>query len=239
MTTQVEERFTEFLEKWVCQLEQLQHQLLKLSQEKSTLQLHNEAELQALVSRVTNLHKEYYTAKWAAAHQDVLAFFCPVWSSPLENAFSWLTGWKPSMLFKLMRKARLRNLSEQQLRKIEELRLKIRYEEERVEREMERQQVAMAGRKMVELARLATRVRNGGGAVVEVEGMVDMAMKVILNGLERVMKAADCVRLKALKGLLDLLSPLQCVEFLAATGMVQIRLRQWGRKRSNVLIDLN
>ncbi|KAL6201345.1 hypothetical protein ACLB2K_025059 [Fragaria x ananassa] len=233
MTTQVEERFTEFLEKWVCQLEQLQHQLLKLSQEKSTLQLHNEAELQALVSRVTNLHKEYYTAKWAAAHQDVLAFFCPVWSSPLENAFSWLTGWKPSMLFKLMRKARLRNLSEQQLRKIEELRLKIRYEEERVEREMERQQVAMADRKMVELARLATRVRNGGGAVVEVEGMVDMAMKVILNGLERVMKAADCVRLKALKGLLDLLSPLQCVEFLAATGMVQIRLRQWGRKRSN------
>ncbi|KAL6198304.1 hypothetical protein ACLB2K_028096 [Fragaria x ananassa] len=239
MTTQVEERFTEFLEKWVCQLEQLQHQLLKLSQEKSTLQLHNEAELQALVSRVTNLHKEYYTAKWAAAHQDVLAFFCPVWSNPLENAFSWLTGWKPSMLFKLMRKARLRNLSEQQLRKIEELRLKIRYEEERVEREMERQQVAMAGRKMVELARLATRVRNGGGAVVEVEGMVDIAMKVILNGLERVMKAADCVRLKALKGLLDLLSPLQCVEFLAATGMVQIRLRQWGRKRSNVLIDLN
>ncbi|KAL6197266.1 hypothetical protein ACLB2K_032875 [Fragaria x ananassa] len=239
MTTQVEERFTEFLEKWVCQLEQLQHQLVKLSQEKSTLQLHNEAELQALVSRVTNLHKEYYTAKWAAAHQDVLAFFCPVWSSPLENAFSWLTGWKPSMLFKLMRKARLRNLSEQQLRKIEELRLKIRYEEERVEREMERQQVAMADRKMVELARLATRVRNGGGVVVEVEGMVDMAMKVILNGLERVMKAADCVRLKALKGLLDLLSPLQRVEFLAATGMVQIRLRQWGRKRSNVLIDLN
>ncbi|XP_004293958.1 PREDICTED: transcription factor TGA2 [Fragaria vesca subsp. vesca] len=239
MTTQVEERFTEFFETWVCQLEQLQHQLLKLSQEKSTLQPHNEAELQALVSRVTNLHKEYYTAKWAAAHQDVLAFFCPVWSSPLENAYSWLTGWKPSMLFKLMRKARLQNLSEQQLRKIEELRLKIRYEEERVEREMERQQVAMADRKMVELARLATRVRNGGGAVVEVEGMVDMAMKVILNGLERVMKAADCVRLKALKGLLDLLSPLQCVEFLAATGMVQIRLSQWGRKRSNVLIDLN
>ena len=238
MKTQVEERFSEFFEEWVCQLEQLQHQLmLKLSQQEKTLHS-NEAELQALVSRVTSLHKEYYTAKWAAAHQDVLAFFCPVWSSPLENAFSWLTGWKPSMLFKLLRKARVRNVSEQQLRKIEELRLKIRYEEERVEREMERQQVAMADRKMVELARLATRVRNGGGAVAEVEGMVDMAIKVTLNGLERVMKAADCVRLKALKGMLDLLSPLQCVEFLAATGMIQIRLRQWERKKSNI-IDLN
>ncbi|XP_050370875.1 protein DOG1-like 4 [Argentina anserina] len=236
MKTQVEESFSEYFEKWVCQLEQLQHQLIKLSQEKAVLQ--NEAELQALVSRVTSLHKEYYTAKWAAAHQDVLAFFCPVWSSPLEKTFSWLTGWKPSMLFKLLRQARLRNVSEQQLRKIEELRLKTRYEEERVEREMERQQVAMADRKMVELARLTTRVRNGGGAVAEVEGMVDMAIKVMLNGLERVMKAADCVRLKALKGVLDLLSPLQCVEFLAANGMVQIKLRQLERKSSN-LIDLN
>ncbi|KAK9936592.1 hypothetical protein M0R45_013424 [Rubus argutus] len=236
MTTQFEERFSEFFEKWVCQLEQVQHQLLKLSKQDALL--HNEAELQALVSKVTTLHKEYYTAKWAAAHQDVLAFFCPVWSSPLENAFSWLTGWKPSMLFQLMRKTRLANVSEQQLRKIEELRLKIRFEEERVEREMERQQVAMADQKMVELARLTARIRNGGGAVAEVEGLVDVAMKVMLSGLERVMKAADCVRLKALKGVLDLLTPLQCVEFLAATGMVQIRLRQWGRKRSN-LIDLN
>lgn len=235
MTTQFEERFSEFFEKWVCQLEQVQHQLLKLSKQDALL--HNEAELQALVSKVTTLHKEYYTAKWAAAHQDVLAFFCPVWSSPLEKAFSWLTGWKPSMLFQLMRKTLLGNVSEQQLKKIEELRLKIRFEEERVEREMERQQVAMADQKMVELARLTARVRNGGGAVAEVEGLVDVAMKVMLSGLERVMKAADCVRLKALKGVLDLLTPLQCVEFLAATGMVQIRLRQWGRKRSN-LIDL-
>ncbi|PQP98845.1 transcription factor TGA5 [Prunus yedoensis var. nudiflora] len=106
MRTQVEERFSEFFEKWVCQLEQLQQQLLKLSEE--TLQ--TEAELQALVSKVTNLHKEYYTVKWAAAREDVLAFFCPVWSSPLENAYNWVTGWKPSMLFQLigsLRKTRL------------------------------------------------------------------------------------------------------------------------------------
>ncbi|VVA33759.1 PREDICTED: mRNAion factor [Prunus dulcis] len=239
MRTQVEERFSEFFEKWVCQLEQLQQQLLKLSEE--TLQ--NEVELQALVSKVTYLHKEYYTVKWAAAREDVLAFFCPVWSSPLENAYNWVTGWKPSMLFQLigsLRKTRLVNMSEEQLKKIEELRLKMRYEEEKVEREMERQQVAMADRRMVELARLESRVRNGGKVVeVEVEGLVDVALKVMLSGLERVMKAADCVRLKTLKGVLDVLSPLQCVEFLAATCMVQIRLRQWGRKKCDQNALLN
>ncbi|KAF2303087.1 hypothetical protein GH714_013694 [Hevea brasiliensis] len=45
------------------------------------------------------------------------------------------------------------------------------------------------------------------------------------------MKAVDCVRLKTLKGVLDVLSPLQCVEFLAGIGMLQILLRQWGKKR--------
>ncbi|KAM0979049.1 hypothetical protein ACFX13_015231 [Malus domestica] len=69
-------------------VEQLQQQLLMLSEE--TRQ--NEAELWALVSKTTNLHKEYYTVKWVAARDDVMAFFCPVWSSPLENAYSWFTG---------------------------------------------------------------------------------------------------------------------------------------------------
>ncbi|KAM1005893.1 hypothetical protein TB2_002625 [Malus domestica] len=103
----------------------------------------------------------------------------------------------------------------------------MRYEEDKVDREMERQQVAMADRRMVELARLATRARNGE-ATVELEGMVSVAMKVMRNGFEGVMKAADCVRLKTLKGLLDLLSPLQSVKFLAATFMVQIKLRERG-----------
>ncbi|KAM1033229.1 hypothetical protein TB2_036246 [Malus domestica] len=226
MRSQVEQRFSEFFERWVFQLQQLQQQLLKLSEE--TRQ--NEAELRALVSKATNLHKEYYTVKWAAARDDVLAFFCPVWSSPLENAYSWVTGWKPSMLFQLvesLKKTRLVSMSEEQVRKVEQLRQKMRYEEDKVEREMERQQVAMADRRMVELARLATRARNGEAAA-ELEGLVNVAMKVILSGLEGVMKAADCVRLKTLKGLLDLLSPLQSVELLAATCMLQIKLREWG-----------
>ncbi|KAJ9168696.1 hypothetical protein P3X46_020192, partial [Hevea brasiliensis] len=64
-----------------------------------------------------------------------------------------------------------------------------------------------------------------------VEGLVQVALKGVIAGLEKVIKAVDCVRLRTLKGVLDVLSPLLCVEFLAGIGMLQILLRQWGKKR--------
>ena len=45
--------------------------------------------------------------------------------------------------------------------------------------------------------------------------MVEGALKELFNGLEKVMKGADCVRLKILKGVLDMLTSIQNVEFLA------------------------
>lgn len=236
MRNQVVERFSEFYEKWVWKLEEILHQLLEVSKQRSSEVVKSEQELQALVSKVTSHIKEYYTVKWGLAHEDVLVFFSPVWLSPLENAYLWVTGWKPSAVFRLVESLKKTNtfeMTEEQQRKIEELRVRIRMEEEKVEREMERQQVAMADRKMVELAKLCGRTRNGGDVVVEaqVDGVVEVALKGVIAGLEKIMKASDCVRLKTLKGVLDVLSPMQCVEFLAANIAMQLRLRQWGKKR--------
>ncbi|CAK9152618.1 unnamed protein product [Ilex paraguariensis] len=235
MKTEVVEEFSGFFEKWVCQLEEYLQLLLNVSDDHS----HESVNHEALVGKVTAHYKDYYTAKWAAAHEDVLAFFSPVWFSPLENAYLWITGWKPSMVFRLVDTVRvtrspgasLANMSEEQLKKIEVLRGKIRVEEEKVEGEMERQQVAMADRRMVDLARLASRIKGGDSAASQVDGLVEGALKGLLGGLERVMKMADCVRLKTLKGVLEVLSPRQCVDFLSAKSMLQIQLRKWGKKR--------
>ncbi|KAF2309542.1 hypothetical protein GH714_003760 [Hevea brasiliensis] len=154
MKTKVEEKFSQFLEKWICQLDEYLQQLRRVSKDyrSKTAWCDTEQELQALVSKVTQHYKDYYTIKWALAHEDVLAFFCPIWVSPLEYAYSWITGWKPSAIFKLVDSIRtsrvpgsdLAELTQEQQRKIEALRVKIRLEEEKVEREMERQQVAVA-----------------------------------------------------------------------------------------------
>lgn len=233
------------------------------------------ARIAALVNKLTALHKEYYTTKWASAHEDVLAFFNPVWLTPLEKALLWNTDWKPSIIFRLLESSLMFGnsatstrgrggssgaadgnndvlrlfpeaenddmmISVPQKRKIECLKSRIRVEEEKVEREMERQQVAMADRRMVELSRLASRLNtsmtgeqqpSSSAAAAKVDGLVEAALNDLIAGLERVMKMADCVRLKTLKGVLDVLNPLQSVDLLAAFSMLQIRTRKWGKKK--------
>ncbi|XP_021907734.1 protein DOG1-like 4 [Carica papaya] len=233
MKGQVGERFGEFYEKWVSELDECWQQLLRVSKERSlsTNSSGEEEQIQALVSKLTAHYKQYYTVKWVAAHEDVLAFFCPMWLSSVEIAYSWVTGWRPCMMFRMvesMRKTRepglsLAEMTDEQVKKMEELRGKIRIEEERVEREMERLQVVVADKKMVELVKLQR--------INQVEALVEVALKGLTMGLERVVKAADCVRLKTLKGVLDILSPLQCVNFLAGTCLVHIQLRQQGNRR--------
>ncbi|KAF2303156.1 hypothetical protein GH714_014196 [Hevea brasiliensis] len=90
-------------------------------------------------------------------------------------------------------------LTQEHMRKIDALRVKIRLEEKKVEREMERQQVAIADRKMAELVRLVASSEEWG-EVRQAEGLVQVALKGVMAGLEKVMKAADYVRLRTLKG---------------------------------------
>lgn len=280
LRTQVEEKFSSYVEKWMCQLEEYLPLLLSVGDNNNNNDEDDgdrTARIAALVNKLTALHKEYYTTKWASAHEDVLAFFNPVWLTPLESALLWNTDWKPSIIFRLLESSLMfRNsatstrgcgggsgagaadgnndvlrlfpaaendymmMSEPQKRKIESLKSRIRVEEEKVEREMERQQVAMADRRMVELSRLVSRLNtsmtgeqqpSSAAAAAKVDGLVEAALNDLIAGLERVMKMADCVRLKTLKGVLDVLNPLQSVDLLAAFSMLQIRTRKWGKKK--------
>ncbi|XP_073057526.1 protein DOG1-like 4 [Primulina eburnea] len=241
MNSQVAERFTNYYEKWMSQLEDLLKILLLVSRDS-----HQEAGYEAIVNKFTSHHKELYTIKWALADEDVLAFFHSVWLSPLENAYLWITGWKPSMAFRLVDTlskserqsgGSLRGITEEQVKKIEALRVKIGLEEERVEREMERQQVSVADRKMVELVKLEIQAKKNGSpeAVTKVNELVEVALKVMLAGLQKVMKMADSARLKTLKGVLEVLTPRQCVDFLSAMSMLQIQTRKWGLKKKSLL----
>ncbi|KAJ4980729.1 hypothetical protein NE237_031566 [Protea cynaroides] len=233
MKSQVQDKFSEFYNQWLNQHEANLKELLSVPRDPSHDQLHR-----ALVSKVGTHYKQYYTMKWAAAQLDVLGIFCPTWFTPLENAYHWITGWKPSMLFRLITSLRqtrfpgpsLVDMTDEQMKQIEDLQLRIRIEEDRVDREMERQQVSIADKPMVELARLATQVKNGE-VVGELDKYVDMTLSSLLAGLERVMKKADCVRLMAMKGVLEVLNPLQSLDFLTATVMLQIQLRKAGKRR--------
>ncbi|CAN0853474.1 Protein DOG1-like 4 [Linum grandiflorum] len=234
----VAERFAEFDKTWTAQLEEYIPQLISAAAAPV-----DHAAMDPLVAKLTQHHKGYYSAKWALVHEDVHAFFSLPWASPLEKAYSWFTGWKPSTMFKVVLDSNGvvsgfgSKLTPSQLAGVAELRLKVKLEEDKVERDMERQHVALAGGKIVELARMSSR-RGGDGDVAKdadgrvEDGMVDVALKGIAGGLEKVVRAADCVRLRTLKGILEILTPLQSVAFFAASGALLIRLRKFGLARA-------
>ncbi|KAI4298151.1 hypothetical protein L6164_031744 [Bauhinia variegata] len=245
----LEQRFSEFYERWIWKLEQILHELVEVIRHRNHEELVNDAQLQALLSKVTSHVKEFYTVKWAEARENCLPFFSPIWLSPLENAYLWVTGFKPSMVYGFVDSAKNPRVpaegvapfvvTAEQGRKIEELRIRTRMEEEKVEREMERIQMSMADRKIVELAKLTIRVQNGDSTAGQVDSWVEAALKGVNAGLEKAMKGADCVRLKALKGVLDVMTPMQGVEFLAAFLTAQLRLRLWGKRRVMGKVELS
>ncbi|XP_071699803.1 protein DOG1-like 4 [Rutidosis leptorrhynchoides] len=225
--TPIEEKFSVFYETWVSQLEEYLRFLVQ--------DYTHDSDYENLIAKLTTHHKNYYRFKWAAAQEDVCAFFTPVWLTPLENAYLWVTGWKPSVVFRFVETlprtgTGLVDLTDDQMKEVEGLRLKIKMEEEKVEREMERQQVGMADRRMVELVQMIRCGGGGSGGGGDEVGV--MAVNGLLSGLEKVMKMGDCVRLKTLKGLLDLMNPKQCVELLAAQSMFHVQLRKWGKENS-------
>ncbi|KZV40032.1 hypothetical protein F511_12427 [Dorcoceras hygrometricum] len=191
MNGQVAQKFSDYYEKWMSQLEDLVKIFLLLSRD-----CHQEAGFETIVNKFTAHHKELYMIKWSLAHEDVLAFFNPIWLSPLENAYLWVTGWKPSMAFRLVDTlsksdrqcgGSLRGMTEEQAKMIEALKVKIGLEEEGVEREMERQQVSVADRKIVELVKLEIQAKRSGSAeaVAKVNELVEASLKGMLAGWRR------------------------------------------------------
>ncbi|KAH7332031.1 hypothetical protein KP509_20G064500 [Ceratopteris richardii] len=61
-----------------------------------------ETELSRKVDGVLANYDIYYEAKQNACHQDILRTVSPEWKSPLEKAFLWLGGWRPSLAFQLV-----------------------------------------------------------------------------------------------------------------------------------------
>lgn len=92
-----DEKYEDFYSSWV----NTQEELLKNLQEALDSDM-REPELFQEVKKVAEHYENYYDAKQSASHQDVLQTVTASWRSPLEKAFLWLGGWRPSLAFQLV-----------------------------------------------------------------------------------------------------------------------------------------
>ena len=254
------ESFQTFFERWLSEQNQHLHHLILASQHnQSNSKNNNNAEdeddpvlLGVLVERVVKHYETYYEVKSRWAEQDVLAMLSPTWTSSLEDAFLWIGDWRPSMEFHLLysksglqleaalaelmrglRSGDLGNLSPSQLTNVDQLQRRTIEEEKHITEKMAKLQETVADTTMVELSHVATEMmRNiAQEGVDDHEERVESALASKEEGFEKILHKADDLRLRTLKGITQILSPIQAVHFLIAAAELHLRLHDWGKKK--------
>lgn len=213
--------------------------------------------LRPLIDQVVQHYEQYYRAKSRWAKEDVLGMLSPSWRSTLEDAFLWIGGWRPSMAFHLLYsksglqlEARLADLirglstgdlgdiSPTQLVQIDELQRRTVREEKKITEKLAKHQETVADSSMVELSIAVSEMLRSGsgrggnmGAGDEMDQRVESTLAPKEEGLEDLLNTADELRLRTLKGVVDILTPKQAVHFLIAAAELHLRLHEWGKKK--------
>lgn len=242
------ESFHTFFQAWIAEQERHLHELLSASSGKTpTSREDEERVLRPLINQVLHHYEEYYQAKSKWSKENVLTMLSPTWTSSLEDAFLWIGGWRPSMAFHLLysksglqMEAKLAELikgpcsndlgglSPSQLKEVDELqRITIKEERELTE-EMAKHQETVADESMVELSHLVTGLRNGESTG---DDPVDSTLAPKEEGLLKILRKADDLRLRTLKGVISILCPIQAVHFLIAAAELHLRIHEWGQKK--------
>ncbi|XP_060212350.1 protein DOG1-like 3 isoform X1 [Lycium barbarum] len=242
------ETFHRFFEQWLVEQNQDLDQLVRASKDNN-----NHRILSPIIQRVMKHYEEYYTEKSRCANVDVLGMLHPSWRSNLEDAFLWIGGWRPSMAFHLLysksgiqleanlhelirgfRTGDLGDLSGSQLGQIDELQNKTIREEKKLSENLAKVQESVADTSMVELSNVVSEMmREQRGQVVEEEEEEKIKTNIGKKeeGLLDVLRKADDLRLRTLKDILRILTPIQAVHFLIAAAELHLRIHEWGKKK--------
>ncbi|KAL7159926.1 hypothetical protein ABFS83_01G060700 [Erythranthe nasuta] len=202
-----------------------------------------------VVEQVVHHYEHYYKTKSMWAKQDILSMFSPTWTSSLEKAFIWVGGWRPTTAFHLLyskcslqleaafedyhhlpsglNTGDLGDLSHSQMVRVDELHKSTLRKEKMITEKLAKKQETIADSSMVGLTtELMVRMEEHDQQVT-----VDAALASKENGLVGILQMADDLRLKTLKELILILSPIQGAYFLIAAAELHLKIHQWGKKR--------
>ncbi|KAJ3694219.1 hypothetical protein LUZ60_009699 [Juncus effusus] len=237
------EQFAKFFE---CFMSEQSRDLAFLRSADSASPRPSDADLRQLVNRVVSHYEYYYRAKFASAQNDVNTMFSPSWTSSTENLFMWVGGWRPSAAFHLLysksgiqleakleeiirgrRSGDLGDLSPVQLESVDKLQRKTIKMEREISEEEAKAQEELTATRMVEIVG-----RTGEG---ELEGEMESKRKAVLSVLER----ADKLRIETIKGIVEVLEPIQAVHFLIAAAELHLTVHEFGRRKDAVTNGTN
>ncbi|XP_059433334.1 protein DOG1-like 4 [Corylus avellana] len=243
--------FPTFVKHWLVQQNKYLEKLISVSKHHTS----TEIDKRSLINGVIEHYEQYYETKSSCVTQDVLGMLTPSWTSTLEDAFMWIGGWRPTMAFHLfysksglqldgqlanqirgLGTCDLGDLAPTQLTRVDELqRITIREERDMTEK-MAKIQETVADESMVELSHTVTELIISGGPGGDgdgdgVEERVELALALKEEVLEEILLKADNLRLRTLKAILDVFTPIQAVHFLIAAAELHLRVHDWGMEK--------
>ncbi|KAK1435425.1 hypothetical protein QVD17_01188 [Tagetes erecta] len=211
--------FPEFFQNWENQHRRYLDRLLE-SQNESLV-----VAQQQLVEQVLRHYQDYYDEKIKAAESDVFLMFSPPWFSSYERTLLWVSGFKPSVTFRLVKDSVGGELSEDQKGMIAVVRDETRRLEREIEQAMASVQESVAAPSFCGLVKREGRLVDG--EVSDMENAVEELKKAMVG----VMRNADDLRQRTALRVLEVLSPGQKVKFLAGTSQFWLQSRRLGMER--------
>ncbi|KAD5507466.1 hypothetical protein R6Q59_031725 [Mikania micrantha] len=212
--------FGEFFESWVDQHRTYLERLLLAHAEGS----------ETLVQQVLGHYQEYYDEKSRAAESDVLLMFSPPWFSSYERTLLWVAGFKPSMTFGLVKESVGEDLNEEQRERIAVVREETRRAEREIEQAMASVQESVAAPTMCRLVKRVESLVDGEASDME------NAIERLKGALREVIRDTDGLRQRTGLRVLEVLSPVQKVRFLAGASQFWLQSRRLGMERDGQLI---
>nr|GEY81794.1 protein DOG1-like 4 [Tanacetum cinerariifolium] len=176
-------------------------------------------ELRVLVQQVLSHYQEYFDEKSKAAESDVFLMFSPPWFSSFERTLLWASGFKPSIAFCLLRQSVGNELTQEQNEKISSLKQETRRMEKEISAALASVQESVAAQPFYGLIKREAVLVDG-----EVSDM-ENAVKELKAAMLSVMRDADYLRQQTAGEVLEVLTPIQKVKFLALTSQFWLHSR--------------
>ncbi|XP_039117458.1 protein DOG1-like 3 [Dioscorea cayenensis subsp. rotundata] len=243
-------------QEWLAQQESDLQELISAT----TSPNRNDAELQALVSKILNHFAEYVQKRQDVAKEEATELLCPPWCSSYETSSFWLGGCRPSMATRLLFCVAgidieddanqvltgattpingTVTLSPVQLRMIDELQMKIIKAEDKLSSKMANLQEDMVDKPLFQLVKErgvgsgdGGGGGGGGGGIRNGNDDVEKGMRMHVEAMGEIVKEADKMRLEMMNEVVrGILSPEQAVEFLLAVEKMHLTIHQWGGLR--------
>ncbi|KAL6627771.1 hypothetical protein ACP70R_031497 [Stipagrostis hirtigluma subsp. patula] len=176
--------------------------------------------LAPLVGAAVDHVAAYYEHKSRLADRDIVAALDPRWLNPLERTFLWAWGWKPALVFRFVDSAGAGDgVGSAERRALEDLRAATAAAEREVDREVAAVQESLAGPRVLAALRRQAAARNGEA---------DEAVAAVGRSLRVLLGAADALRERTVRGVVELLGPEQAGAFVAAMLRFHLSVRRAG-----------